>query len=263
MKIYLGFLLSDRLVHHSYWSRWIELLRQYTEVEIGAHCHTGVARDEFTKLHKTETAWTRWEQTIQAHAVLLKDAHQKGADRFLLFSQSCIPILHPAVVYTHLLQDVSWFNYLDDITGTHWYRMYYEKRNGKYQRSCDNWIHAGKHIKFCEQWYIVNRTHMEVLLDDIRQGDRKQGFYFGHRNCFADNESWAISTLLYEPNGVDRQTIINHPTTFVEWIIGRPHPNTHHKIDAELLNKIAKSGSWFARKFNERVTRSTPLSYLP
>lgn len=266
MNIYLAFLVKDQIHHLDHWQRFADALSNHATVQIGVHCHADNALCEWSKAYRIPTVPTSHPQTITAHKAFINDALNKDADRFLLFSETCLPIAKARKVYDELRVDKSWFHYHENMD-TAISKAYYYTPSTK--RKLDRWVLHHKLVYWSEQWYILTKSHMAILKDDAdmivtevpnRNLLEPTSMYYAHRNCWGDNESWAISTLKWKG---ESPNIINYPTTFTDWINrSKPaHPREYLQFTMKDLIEVNNKGSWFVRKVLPQATINVDLKY--
>lgn len=245
MRVFLAFLIKSGWVHGERWNRWLE--NGTHDYQLGFHAWDKPALDIADRC--VPTVKTTWEQTLPAHRELSKRALELDCDSFILLSESCLPCMPIAKFESGFDAGQSYFNFHPDRNDKKIQHLYRARR----------WADWAKpFILLGEQWYIVNRKHMELLYEDSLS---ENGMFSAHRKTFADNESWAISCLNWK--GLTRE-LINKPTTFTWWKgenrygnqipnnlnpFDGKHPGIFEKVSPQLLTQIKRKGSWFARKF--------------
>lgn len=103
-KIYFGFLSTGGINAARLWRLFFETAEANgMAFEIGVHCDKPFSNAYFAPFVLEENAQTTWAQTVEAQTLLIKDAAAKGCDKFVLLSDSCVPLSTPLAVWGRLL----------------------------------------------------------------------------------------------------------------------------------------------------------------
>jgi hypothetical protein len=202
------------------------------------------------------TEWGDLSLVVATNNLIREALDNPFNQKFILVSDSCVPIKTFKYVYKTVLQDnTSWFNYyspqptprpgwLGD-TKTH-----YEKIN-----LLQPWLRANAFIQ--EQWMILDRRHAELI-------DRNNHLlkYFTIDGLFPDEMYYItiLHTLIKKPKGHfkfrrhSRKTYKKHKyITQAKWTKGRPslHPKEFGLLTKDDIRWLKTSPALFARKFTE------------
>lgn len=170
-------------------------------------------------------------------------------ERFVLLSESCIPVYNFPIVYEYL------------IGSSHSYVQSYDDPSrygrGRYSR----WMYPVIKLKDWRkgsQWFEMNRTVAILTLSDTKYYKLFKNYC--HPSCYPDEHY--IPTFLHKLYGPLNS---NRSVTWVDWSLGGPHPANFSRgnITVDLIQDIRNNGSLcsyntgnipvcflFARKFN-------------
>ena len=245
MKIGLAFLLKNELHHWNYFDAWLADAEH--DYRVVCHCHA-LPPNSSVETCLVERQYTTWAKTINAHVALFKRCYEMNCDRVVLLSESCIPFCHISKLESDMKVPMSRFNFHDKEP---------EKVLGNFFKQRNIAPEFRKWVRFGEQWHILTKDHIEILLADA-EVPAGRSMFRAHDKSYIDNETWALSTLVMHNR---QHEIINCVPTFTQWfhydrarfdgmqIKGNEHPVTYTKMTEELKNHIAKKNSYFARKF--------------
>ncbi|KAK9863331.1 hypothetical protein WJX84_003503 [Apatococcus fuscideae] len=196
--------------------------------------------DPFTKRlisQRLETEWGRWS-LVEASRLLLQAALQEPLNqRFVLVSESCIPLYPPTTTWQQLLSEEKsridackleghevhqrrWTD-LMDFEGLHWW-----------------------HWRKSSQWFMFTRAHAEVAVNDTAIADKFRQHCDGEvieygrkRDCFPDEHYYP--TLL-ATQGRDVETDCRGWVMHVDWSQQGAHPRsyTQREISAARLRLL-------------------------
>ncbi|CAH2066154.1 unnamed protein product [Thlaspi arvense] len=165
------------------------------------------------------------EQRLLANALL-----DISNERFVLLSESCIPLFNFTTVYT----------YLTNSTQTHVesYDLLGGVGRGRYSPEMKPRVQL-HHWRKGSQWFELNRdVAVEIISDKIYW----PLFYrHCHNGCYADEHY--IPTLLNIKRSLGRHNS-NRTLTWVDWSKGGPHPNRfiRYEVTKEFLEKLRSGG---------------------
>ncbi|KAA3455768.1 Glycosyl transferase, family 14 [Gossypium australe] len=181
----------------------------------------------------------RWGEMnmVEAERRLLANALMDiSNERFVLLSESCIPLFNFSTVYDYLINSTKFFVESYDLPGP--------VGRGRYSKMMSPLITLEQWRKG-SQWFEVDRfLAIEVITD--------QTYYpvfwqYCKNDCYGDEH--------YLPTFVD----MNFPTrnayktlTYVDWSKGGPHPNRFRReeVTEEFLKKLRTSSHCY---YNERI----------
>ena len=201
-----------------------------------------------------KTAWGHISLTDATYLMLKEGLLDDNNYKFILLSDSCIPIKSFQKIYQSTTNDnKSWFNfYSPDLISspTHF------KRIGSLP------LFLAEKAFIQEQWMILDRSHVELIVKNYMDFRK----YFT-KNSQIPDECLFITLLNYlEPNLTkqlkfkkhDRHTYKIHDyITFAEWFNEDGelrmsfHPLTFDRVDRKTIKKLKNCNSLFARKFAE------------
>ncbi|PKI50284.1 hypothetical protein CRG98_029357 [Punica granatum] len=186
-------------------------------------------------------------QNVQWGTVELFDAEKRllgnalldfSNERFVLLSESCIPIYNFSTIYNYLTGSKhSFVDSYDEPT---------RYGRGRYSRNMLPHIHL-RHWRKGSQWFELNRDLATYIVSDTK-------FYSLFRRfckpaCYPDEHY--IPTYLNMFHGLKNS---NRSVTWVDWSFRAPHPATFEKanITADFIRSIRSSGSHCL--YNSRTT---------
>ncbi|XP_052206147.1 glycosyltransferase BC10-like [Diospyros lotus] len=196
-------------------------------------------------------------QNVQWGTASLADAERRllanalldfSNERFVLLSESCIPIYNFPTIYRYLIEsDHSFVDSYDDPS---------RHGRGRYNPRMRPDITLSDWRKG-SQWFEVNRTLAIVIVSDTKYYNLFRKYC--RPACYPDEHY--IPTFLHKFFG---SSIANRTVTFVNWSLGGPHPATFTRanITESFMQSIRNNGTlcWynlvkqsscylFARKF--------------
>eukprot|EP00246_Nothoceros_aenigmaticus_P000448 TRINITY_DN10668_c0_g1_i1.p1 TRINITY_DN10668_c0_g1~~TRINITY_DN10668_c0_g1_i1.p1 ORF type:complete len:396 (-),score=47.14 TRINITY_DN10668_c0_g1_i1:342-1529(-) len=183
------------------------------------------------------------ERRLLANALL-----DIGNERFVLLSESCLPIFNFTTVYNYLIQSQYSFISVFDDPG--------QFGRGRYNQAMEPEVFLEQWRKG-SQWFDLNRKHALAVIADTK-------FYAKFREfcvpaCYVDEHYMPTMLSILYPG-----ELANRSVTFVDWSRGGYHPATFGEgdINADFLYRIQndKYCTWndlpdqtcflFARKFS-------------
>ncbi|VVU95531.1 Core-2/I-Branching enzyme [seawater metagenome] len=198
-----------------------------------------------------ETAWGNISLT-DATFLMLKEAYKDPNNKkMILVSDSCIPLKKLENIYKILLEnDNSWFNYYKPSTYV----------NSHYDRiqKLDPTIKNSSFIQ--EQWMVLDRNHVKLIIENYI----KLRYHFLKPKLIPDEILFITLLFHLNPNMKNELQFPEHTRyefkshrfiTFADWyykgrLVNSFHPITFDKVDEEVLNKLKKVNTLFARKFS-------------
>ncbi|KAK9787631.1 hypothetical protein WJX73_008336 [Symbiochloris irregularis] len=191
---------------------------------------------------RIQTGWGEHSTTEVVRRMLRLALRDPLNQRFLLVSETCIPLYPPTVLYASLMADnVSRINACK-LPG--WHRQAERWSNRMAQGNLTK-AHWRKHW----QWFEIMRPHAQIVADDefvakiyeehcrnAWDGDQRR-----HRMCFSD-EHYMSALLAY--HGLDSETDCAGVITWADWKHGEIiHPKTYqpHEVNTWQLDDIRKS----------------------
>ncbi|CAN8238843.1 unnamed protein product [Cochlearia groenlandica] len=166
------------------------------------------------------------EQRLLANALL-----DISNERFILLSESCIPLFNFTTIYS----------YLTNSTQTHVesYDQLGGVGRGRYNPDMQPRVQL-RHWRKGSQWFELDRG---LALEVISDTTYWPLFYrYCHHGCYADEHY--IPTLLNVKPGLAWRNA-NRTLTWVDWSKGGPHPNRfiRHEVTKEFLEKLRSGGN--------------------
>lgn len=194
MKICFAFLTKGTINNESLWFDFFKTNKS-NEIEILIHC-TEQPNFEFLKhlnpkifINQVHTSWGRLQKVQN---FLLEKAKNLNCDKFIILSDSCIPIRDFNYLFNKLNNNKS---FIDNCKA--WDLSRFPNNNFQIKMMAN------------QQWCIIDKRHYDLFLeDDIRE-------YF-EDFVILPEESY-FSTVV-EKNGLNNEdNIIFKKTTFVDW----------------------------------------------
>jgi len=212
MKIAFLFLIKDNVCHLDLWKKFFE--NNEDKYNIYVHNKQPLTDDFFSKFVIPETIETSWGKMniVEATLLLLKYALENAENqRFILLSETTIPVKNFNYIYNFLTPDRNYFKVTD-----------YRKQAG-------------------HQWFIINRKFCEFCV----KFDCTKIWHFS-----IPDEQYFIRLLFkfrisfknFQATHCDwKNAVINNH--------GGRSPKTYNKITKHELIKLVMSPHLFARKF--------------
>lgn len=255
-KIAFTFLVVRTLNHPGVWTNFFKSVSsEKYNIYIHSKCNISDKIKSFEKYIIPNPVATEWQYTVYAQIELLKHALKDlNNQKFVLLSESCIPLFSFDYIYENLNQDVRT-------------RMKYISLLKSHDKRCDNTKQVRDkylpktHTYYNHQWIILNRQHAEMMVQDIEILPQIAN------KCFADNEFYP-SVFFYKNNLLNDENIKNQMTTYVDWsrpAINRRHPyqfKVWNQDDQERLLKAQNNDCLFARKFLPSWSEDAILRHL-
>lgn len=233
-KIALLFLTIDDLNHSKLWYDYLK--NHLDKFNIYFHSKYPPKHFFFCHFRIAKICPTSWGKTCLAERELLREAVNNPENfKFVLLSESCVPLVDPKTLYNRLTSDE--YSYLS------WGNPWWEPTHGRELTALPK-----EHRKVNQQWFSLNRYHAEVCAYDETVTEIIESFPIS-------NEDYPASLLSFY-NSLDK--ISNVFVTFVDWTRSdgaRPYSFDYfNAYDAQLLQKAQADGYLFARKFTPRFS---------
>lgn len=251
-KIAFCFLCKDRLKNMSLWKKFFtghedkfNIYFHFSEKNITAH--KGFFNRKIVPYQETS-----WGDINRAIFSLYKRAFNDNNFKYILLSESCIPVKNFLFTYEYLTtDDKSFLCFQSHKPSTEWEKATLiqnlqryihnakKSKNFMYKISVEDWFYS-------ETWNILNNEHVNLILNNYYLIEE-----FKSMKCFAYDEN-ILGYLLSINNKLD--DVKNIKTTFVNWKkavvdkVGR-HPFTYQKLDDFDVDDF--EDFLFARKFND------------
>eukprot|EP00210_Caulerpa_lentillifera_P004880 g4657.t1 len=208
-------------------------------------------RKEVEERVDTKTGWGTFK-LVEAELSLIRAAlKDKRNKKFVLLSESCIPLHPPEVIYAQIISEKkSRLKACENQLGDNIER-YTPDLNGKYFNRSD-WRKSN-------QWFCLNRAHAEFIVNETylrpRFKEHCNGWH-GLRQCISDEHYIASALGIY---GFGNQTDCQGASTYVLFNGSLPHPITFgpEEINPRLLIKMRQG-----TKCNIRDAWSTTVALL-
>ena len=227
-RIAFLFLVRDRLLNPGVWRRFFA--GREAECDLHIHSKRPFRGADFARHALPDPAPTRWGWLLGAELRLLRRALENpAADRFLLLSESCLPLRGFGAVAEALRGD-----------GRSWIDVRPERNPER--RPPD---FPAESFRKQSQWMALTRPHAELM---ARDGTVAPLFL----NAPIADEHYPISLLA----ALGRLgEVADRPPTYVDWTTapgaGRPRTFPRALVDADrrALSGARAAGTLFARKF--------------
>ncbi len=232
-KVALLFLTCGDLNHTDFWKNYLSPhLDKFT---IYIHSKHGVNDPFFAQFTLSKTVHTSWGNTIRAERALLRQAFKDQHNyKFILLSESCIPLVTADILYQTLVKD-------------EWSYFFWTHEGWWPPKSSRELVELPKeHRKGNHTWIMLNRRHAEVCIKD------KSILKIAEKH--ANNDESYFASLFSFHHCLEE--VVNFGYTFADW--GRPaaggaHPYTFtffNGHDFTVLKEARAKGHLIARKFS-------------
>ena len=251
-KIAFCFLCKDRLKNISLWKKFFTGNENKFNIYFHFSEKNIIAHKDFFNSKTVPNQQTSWGDIYRAIFSLYKSAFNDKNFKYILLSESCIPVKNFLFIYEYLTTDDKSFLFFQSNKPTNEWekatlihnlqRYIYNAKKSKdfmYKISIEDWFYS-------DTWNILNKEHVALILNNYYLIEE-----FKSMKCFAYDEN-IVSYLLSINNKLD--DIRNIKTTFVNWKkavfdkLGR-HPYTYQNLDD--LNLDDFEDFLFARKFHD------------
>jgi hypothetical protein len=253
-KIAFCFLLYNTVEHKQIWEKFFSG-DNYPVPSYNIYSHLKKVDEqtpkwiESGKIRSIKTGWCE-ESLVNAWINMIKAGLKDKSNRyFAILSGSCIPLLNYEDTY-------------NKIFGSSKSRINVDYTAEAYQQTG---------LYYADQWVILNRKHAKLL---VNLKESKEGKEFKKNmkrdmcvegNCFCPDELYPVNWFVHKYGTPSSQKFQKEfktqQSTFTYWDGKKPHPI---KFNNEKLKsfkkKICKSGSIFARKFNNKSAKNISMS---
>ena len=240
-KIAFCFLISHEINHEELWYNFFKNI-DHNKYNIYIHYKDKYKLKYFSKYVLNNCRITRWGKIslVLASNILFREALKDNDNyKFILLSNSCIPVKSFDYIYDFLIKDnYSYFNL---------YPFVDEDRLCVIKNFFDK-----KYISKAHQWVILNRLIINRILE---YGDINIIKNFGKVSCPDEH----VYIILVKYFNIDKDICIFNnlsfgATTFTKWKINNniseDHPENYLNISKKEINNILNSKSLFGRKFD-------------
>ncbi len=214
---------------------WHEFL-QDDRYRLYVHCkNPGSIQDELMKKHiiQKHHEHTKWGHIslVKVMVSLLSEAYQdENNQRFVIVSESCIPIRNSNFIYNKMMS-----------INKSWIRL---KPKNNFMKDRFHMVDNIARTEFekCDQWVGLTRNHTKTILSFNRVQD--------FRRMFAADEHY-IPTCLRIKHGNDLEDqLTGIKSTWVDFSQGNPRPRTYESLSLEMTKTLIECKNLFARKFS-------------
>ena len=244
-KIALLFLCKNKINHIKLWDKFIQDGGNKVTVYVHADNYQNVTQDFIKKYIIPETIKIEWGDLYPGIRLLYKYALKNSNNyKFILLSDTTIPLLPFNVIYYQLVHtDKSFIQY--DKQNIHQMMGKRFKNQQKLHQDFKKNIHW-EHYYFNECWTILNRTHVNMILNDEK-------YYNIFRGTFAYDENYPTYLLSFNNQ---LKNVKKKQITHVNWNDDsyegvQRHPKIYTKLNKIDLYNLIVDKSLFARKFSE------------
>ncbi|KAF3776334.1 hypothetical protein EJ110_NYTH48511 [Nymphaea thermarum] len=171
-----------------------------------------------------EAEWGQMSMCDAERRLLANALLDLSNERFVLLSESCIPVHNFTTVYTHLMRSKHSFLGAFDDDGPY--------GRGRYNENMAPEVNITQWRKG-SQWFEVNRKLALAIVEDVMYYPKFQNFCKPH--CYVDEHYFPTMLSIKAP-----QLLANRSITWVDWHRGGPHPATFGRgdISEEFLKGI-------------------------
>lgn len=238
-KIALLFITTGDLNHNNFWKQYLQ--DHWDKFNVYIHSKNSIKDKFFKPFVIPKRVPTSWTNTIKAEKALLTSAYRIPENyKFILLSESCIPLVDPQTLYNTLVNDDKSYFYW---TGSGWWE------SGNPREVLDLPV---EHRKGNHMWFTLNRKHAEICVKDKKIIEIIAKYPH-------DQESYPSS--LFSIHGC-LEEVVNFGYTYVDWSrpeAGGAHPHafyTPNQEDFDMLIAARQRGHLFARKFAKKYPSS-------
>jgi len=252
MKLALCFLTYYNIERDDVWEKWLK--GHEDKVNIYIHSKFRFNSSKFPKNYKrVDTIPTKWGSygLVEATFRLFEAAVADGNTFFILLSDKCIPLKKFNYIYNFFGGISRHQSFIHESARSEVFSRYKPLRK----------FFPDEVISKHSQWIILSRKHVEILLRDERDIERKMS------PITIPDECWALTWL--RSLGLSSEINTTLATTYVNWVpfrLGHDCPETYEGCPPkEILEKMLLGPSLFGRKFvHERSYRGhAPADALP
>jgi len=244
-KIAFCFLIYDKINNEEIWYNYFKNIDK-NKYNIYIHYKENKPLTYFEKYKLNKIIKTEWcsESLVKAQNILLKKAMQDVDNQhFIFISNSCIPLKSFNYIYNSLNKNKSYFNKANSLYKMNKFKLYK-----------------------ASQWCILNRTHSNVILNNIIMQNEIFSF-LKNKGC---PDEYVYLTILFNKNLQNDLVITSNKSadaiTFTGWPdmenykifektkLSKNQPNTYKHICLEELVYLINSNSLFGRKFEDNCS---------
>ncbi|EPS59287.1 hypothetical protein M569_15522 [Genlisea aurea] len=248
---------------------WEEFFKGYRGLySVYVHCDPGYNGSEpegsvfrGRRIHSQRVDWGKVNMVEAERRLLANALLDSSNQRFVLLSESCIPLYNFSTVYSYLLNSSQTFVELYDLPGA--------VGRGRYNPKMSPTIRIHQWRKG-SQWFAADRRLAIEIISDRTYWPVFRRYCNG--SCYADEHYLPTFVLMRE---FGRRNA-NRTLTWVDWSRGGPHPAKFIRTDVtpEFLQRLRAAGECeyngrkggvcflFARKFTES-TLTRLLRFAP
>lgn len=231
-KVALLFLTCGDLNHTEFWKNYLSPhLDKFT---IYIHSKHPIQDPFFAQFALSKPVHTSWGNTIRAERALLRKAFKNSHHyKFILLSESCVPLVKAEVLYQTLVKD-EWSHFFWTHEG------WWPPKSSRELKELPKEHRKGNHT-----WITLNRQHAEICIKDKR--------ILKIAEKHPNNDESYFASLLSVHHCVEE--VVNFGYTFVDWerpAAGGAHPYTFtyfNEHDFAVLRNARSKGHLIARKF--------------
>lgn len=231
-KVALLFLTCGDLNHTQLWKSY--LAPHLDKFNIYIHPKVPLEDPFFAKFTVSKRVQTSWHHHIKAEKILLTQAYENGDNyKFVLLSESCIPLVDAETFYHRLVSDEKSYFYW---THGGWWNPNHPREITELPPQ----YRKGNH-----QWFTLNRKHAECCVRD----SLITNIIAKHPH---DSESYPATVFAFYGCADE---VVNFGFTYVDWSRpggGGAHPYTFthvNDVDTEVLRNARRAGHLIGRKF--------------
>ncbi|MEO2048838.1 MAG: beta-1,6-N-acetylglucosaminyltransferase [Pirellulales bacterium] len=263
MKTAFLFMVYDEILHEDLWHD--HFFTGVSDSKYSIYIHYKPELELMTKHYKekvlpfcTETEWAKVSLLIAQNLLLSEALKDKANERFVILSQSCVPVK----TFDHVGKVI----YQTD-------KSFFNERPKEFLRRYRiiETIFGEHQVYKASAWCILNRKHASLLA--ARDGFFSEQWMRNFSMVFAPEEVAYLSLLRREGLGGELEVVddLTYATTFTNW---GPHPEIegwtgyvmpeykhprptdnrvkdYEEISEEEMNDLVGSDSLFARKFKK------------
>ncbi|KAK7314575.1 hypothetical protein VNO77_33101 [Canavalia gladiata] len=264
-KVAFMFLTKGPVLLAPLWERFFKGNEGLYSIYVHSHPSFNETMPQTSVFHgrRIPSKEVRWGENsmIEAERRLLGNALLDFSNqRFVLLSESCIPLFNFSTIYTYLMNSTKTFVEAYDLPG--------DVGRGRYNRKMGPMIRLSQWRKG-SQWFQIDRSLALQIVSDAQYFPLFEKYCNPH--CYSDEHYLPtfVSIKFWKRNS-------NRTLTWVDWSKGGPHPSKYIRTDVtfEFLNKLRFGTSCeynghptnichlFARKFTphalDRLLRFAP-----
>lgn len=244
-KVALLFLTCGDLNHSEFWKAY--LMPHLDKFNVYIHPKEALKDPFFAQFTVSKRVPTSWLHHIKAEKALITEAYKDRDNyKFVLLSESCVPLVDPETLYNRLVSDDKSYFYW---THGGWWDPNHPREVSEL---------PPKFRKGNNQWFTLNRKHAACCVRD----SRITNIIAEHPH---DSESYPATVFAYYECV---EEVVNFGFTYVDWSRpegGGAHPykftivNDH---DTEVLQNARRAGHLIARKFAKEYPEAALWDFI-